>query len=101
MTVRATKTKPTFGICDLLFADNTAAAPLLAARAAGAVADDWFLSSYLNKPDEAETYRLLGQARRAYIVSPVEGYFISDTLASPSFSFEKEGILYRITDHGR
>ena len=81
---------------DLLFADNTAAAPLLAARAAGAIPDDWFLSSYLNKPDEAETYRLLGQARRAYIVSPVEGYFISDTLASPSFSFEKEGILYRI-----
>ena len=81
---------------DILLADNTAAAPLLAARAAGAMSKEWRLVTYVTKEKSAEVKALLDTKPRVFIVSPVREYEVSPVVLDGNYRFEKAGILYRI-----
>jgi hypothetical protein len=81
---------------DVLLADNTSAAPLLAARAAGAMSKEWRLVTYVTKEKSAEVKELLDTKPRVFIVSPVREYEVSPVVLDGNYRFEKDGILYRV-----
>ena len=80
---------------DLLIADNTAAGPLMAAQASGQLSKKIRIITFFTGETEAELLRLVELKDRVYIVSPVPGY-ASSALLTGQFTFEKEGVLYRI-----
>jgi hypothetical protein len=80
---------------DLLIADNTAAGPVMAAQVAGQLPGKIRIITFFTGETEAELLRLVELQERAYIVSPVPGY-ASSALLTGQFTFEKEGVLYRI-----
>lgn len=81
---------------DLLLADTTAAAPLLAAREAGQLPKTWDLVSPLDTlPGEAELAKRLETAR-VFVVSPVPGYAVMPELLSGAYRFKRAGPVYRV-----
>ena len=81
---------------DLLLADTTAAAPLLAAREAGQLPKTWDLVSPLDTlPGEAELAARLKNAR-VFVVSPVAGYAVEPALLAGGYRFKWAGPVYRV-----
>jgi hypothetical protein len=81
----------------LLYADGTAAGPLLATAAAMHRKMGFQLVSFYDPaaPDVAKLARAV-PARPFYVVSPVRGY-VPDSLLNGDFVFAKTGVLYRAT----
>jgi hypothetical protein len=86
---------------DVLLADSTAAAPLMAARAAGRLSTAWRLvTPWSGESDGALRDLALGREARTYVVSPVAGYAPRAVLAAAK-GFTREGVLYRVSPQGR
>ena len=82
---------------DLLIADTTTAAPLLAARARGDISREWTLLTYLLPGfSEERGIKAMQKADRIYIVSPTPGYVPLPILLNGTYRFVREGILYRV-----
>jgi hypothetical protein len=80
---------------DIIIADRTSSGPLIAAQAAGQLSKEIRIISFLTGETEAELLQLVATQARVYIVSPVPGY-ASPALLTGQFTFEKEGVLYRV-----
>ena len=80
----------------LLFADGTAAGPLLATAAAASRPPQFqLISPYdLCAPDVVQLARA-DPARPFYVVSPTRGY-VPEGLLDGSFAFSRTGVLYRV-----
>ena len=81
------------GSGDVLFADSTAAGPLLAAREAGLLGKEWRLMTPWSD-ETGKTAQALALGKRMFVVSPVVGYAPKAVLESAS-GFEKQGVLYK------
>ncbi|MBQ9431592.1 MAG: DUF2723 domain-containing protein [Kiritimatiellae bacterium] len=81
---------------DLLIADNTSAAPLLAARVIGKLSNGWELVNYLSDRSEDAVRRQLAAAKRKYIVSPVRNYELVPFILDGDFRFRPSGPVYEI-----
>jgi len=79
---------------DILIADSTSASPLMAALVNGIGGKDWRLVTPWARLT-ADEWTLAFKTRCMYLVSPVPGYAPADLL-SGNFTFEREGVLWRI-----
>jgi hypothetical protein len=80
---------------DVLFADSTAAAPLLAAREAGTLSTGWRLVTPWSGETDREMRELVREWEgRVFVVSPVAGYAPAAVLDTAG-GFEREGVVYR------
>ena len=83
---------------DVLFADSTAAGPLMAARQAGVLGREWRLMTPWSGEAEEEWRALLrDEARRVYVVSPVTGY-VPGVVLEEAKGFVREGVLHRVKE---
>jgi len=80
---------------DIIIADRTSSGPLIAAQATGQLSKKIRIISFLTGETEAELLQLVATQARVYVVSPVPGY-ASPALLTDQFTFEKEGVLYRV-----
>lgn len=81
---------------DVLFADSTAAGPLMAARQAGVLGREWRLMTPWSRETEEEWRSLLRDgSRRVYVVSPVTGY-VPGVVLKEAKGFVREGVLHRV-----
>jgi hypothetical protein len=80
---------------DVLLADNTAAGPVVAMRQAGRLPRNIRVIAFFTGETDDEQARIASASERAFIVSPVPGY-ASPKLLDGRFTFEREGVLYRV-----
>ncbi len=81
---------------DVLFADATAASPLMAARQAGALKGEWrLLTPWSGEAKEEWRALVRDEARRVYVVSPVAGY-VPGMLLEEAKGFVRDGVLYKV-----
>lgn len=80
---------------DVLIADNTAAAPIMAAQVAGLLPATLRIIAFCPDKTDVDLLHLIKTNDRVYIVSPVAGY-VSSVLLTGAFTFEKEDVLYRV-----
>lgn len=99
------KVRKTMRPGEVLIADNTAAAPLLAARAGGSLPQTWTLVCQpLHNNTMGQASKLIEKAPRAFIVSPAPGYESVAGILDGRFRFQRRGIVYQIypnTKHSR
>jgi len=80
---------------DVLLADNTAAGPVVAMREAGRLPRNMRVIAFFTGETDDEQARIAAENERVFIVSPVPGY-ASPKLLDGRFTFEREGVLYRV-----
>ena len=80
---------------DVLLADSTAAGPLLAAKVAGVLTEDWRLITPWSGVSDSELLNVIRDtSTRFYVVSPVKGY-VPQAVLEAGCSFSREGAVYR------
>ena len=83
---------------DLLFADSTPAAPLLAAQTQGRLSSAVRIITPHEQLSPERMRAEMADARRVYVVSPKPGYAVGEEiLLRGGYRFVKEGVLYRVT----
>lgn len=81
---------------DVLVADETAAGPLMAARAMGALSVGWrLITPWSGETDDVLRNLAEDRKTRMFVVSPVSGYTLKPVLEAAK-GFEREGVLYRV-----
>ena len=79
---------------DMLYADSTAAAPVMAFRAVSGNAGGYRLHTPWNPPVFSEAARA-AEEKRFYVVSPVDGY-APEWLLEGDFTFKKHGVVFQV-----